>query len=406
MSTLNAFYVAFGIKSNLKFVSTIEGKRQRLIWEFENSGVYGVLNYVSIEILAYGNKDHTYIEDKESNKSLKCFHYTIELPAKDGKNRVIGYYFDQYGNIKSKNIKFNLIEKALKDQGVDLREYYFKSAYIETITTSLGYDLEDLPHSCQKGKGEFFKCIDPFTKMYLLKYGNKIKARCYVWDEGTITFTGKDLEYSNNTKLADRIYAVDGYWKGEMVKKLKEKGIKLIWSEDQDCIEIADNYKAYVDVRYEKDLIDTHIIKDKTPWLDSFNNYDSTTYKLYLYDWKTSGHDVEENEINFSLTTYVFLSQDGSQFTQDNFNLVYDDLTGELIEEEDAVYVSLGSWTGTTKSWNTVWSEYHSGYILERDAYEMIVGDDVDYTYDGSGVSLVDINGQAYLVSGLDIYHA
>lgn len=405
MSTLNAFYVAFGIKSNLKFVSTIEGKRQRLIWEFENSGVYGVLNYISIEILAYGNKDHTYIEDNESNKSLKCFHYTIELPAKDGKNRVTGYYFDQYGNIKSKNIKFSLMEKALKAQDIDLEEYLSKGVCLETITTSLGYDLEGLPDSCQKGKGEFFKCIDPFTQMYLLKYGDTIKARCYVWNEGSITFEKENEKITNTNKLADRIYAVDGYWRGEMIKRLKEEGIGLIWSEEQDEIYLDGNYEAYIDMYEIKDIINEHIKKNKVPWLDSFNQYNSDTYRLYLYDWKYCGYTSDENEFIPSLANYAFLMQNGE--VKQTVNLVWDCVTGVMIPEDDAVYINFGSSAGYyTSSEYVVWSDYHQGHFLEQDSIEMIVDDRIDYTYEGSGLSLIDIEGQTYLVSELDIYSA
>lgn len=337
ISALQAFSHISGIRSKLKLISTIEGKRQRFIWEFESS-IYGVEKYISIEIVSHKDKNHTYIEDSESNKSLKCFHYTIELPAKDGKNRVTGYYIDQFGNIKSKNIKFNLMEKALKAQDIDLEEYLFKGVYLETITTSLGYDLDGLPDSCQKGKGEFFKIIDPFTQMYLLKYGDTIKARCYVWNEGSIiTFEKGDEKITNTNKLADRIYAVDGYWKGEMIKRLKEEGIGLIWSEEQDEIYLDGNYEAYIDMYEVKDIINEHIKKNKVPWLDTFNQYSSDTYRLYLYDWKNCGYTSSENQFDTSLTNYIFLTQDGKAM-----DLIFDNFTGELIPYDDAVYVSLG----------------------------------------------------------------
>ena len=398
MSALQAFLHTSGIKSKFKVISTIEGKRQRFIWEFE-SGIYGVEKYISIEILSHKDKNHTYIEDRESNKSLKCFHYTIELPAKDGKNKVTGYYIDQFGNIKSKNIKFNLMEKALKAQDIDLEEYLFKGVYLETITTSLGYDLDGLPDSCQKGKGEFFKIIDPFTQMYLLKYGDTIKARCYVWNEGSITFKDEDEETTNTTKLADRIYAVDGYWRDEMIKRLKEEGIDLIWSKEQDEIYLEEDYKAYIDVYEIRKTVNIHIEKNKVPWLDTFNQYSSDTYRLYLYDWKSCGYISSENQFDISLANYIFLTQDGKAM-----DLIFDNFTGELIPYDDAVYVSLGDWTGNTACENAVWSEYHSGYILEKNSYAMIVGDEVDYTYRGSGETLVDINGEAYLVSELECH--
>ena len=397
-STLEAFYHVFGIRRNLKVASTIDGKKQRLVCAFEK----GFLNYISIEIVSYGdynNKEHFYIEDDESNKNLKCLAYTIELPTQDGKNRVKGYYFDQYGNHKSKNIKLDLMKKALKAQGINLEEYFPKGVRLETITTSLGYDLEGLPDSCQKGKGEFFKCIDPFTQMYLLKYGDTIKARCYVWNEGSITFEKENEKITNTNKLADRIYAVDGYWRGEMIKRLKEEGIGLIWSEEQDEIYLDGNYEAYVDVYEIREMVNIYIEKNKVPWLDTFNQYSSDTYRLYLYDWKQCGYTSSENQFDTSLADYIFLTEYGKAM-----DLIRDDLTGELIPYDDAVYVSLGDWTGNTASENAVWSEYHSGYILERNSYAMIVGDDVDYTYRGSGETLVNINGEPHLVSELDTY--
>lgn len=403
-STLEAFYHVFGIRRNLKVASTIDGKKQRLVCAFEK----GFLNYISIEIVSYGdynNKEHFYIEDDESNKNLKCLAYTIELPTQDGKNRVKGYYFDQYGNYKSKNIKLDLMKKTLKAQGINLEEYFPKGVRLETITTSLGYDLEGLPDSCQKGKGEFFKCIDPFTQMYLLKYGDTIKARCYVWNEGSITFEKGDEKITNTNKLADRIYAVDGYWKGEMIKRLKEEGIGLIWSEEQDEIYLDGNYEAYIDMYEIKDIINEHIKKNKVPWLDSFNQYNSDTYRLYLYDWKYCGYTSDENEFIPSLANYAFLTQNGE--TKQTVNLVYDCVTGVMIPEDDAVYINFGSSAGYyTSSEYVVWSDYHQGHFLERDSIEMIVDDRIDYTYEGSGLSLIDIEGQTYLVSELDIYTA
>ena len=403
-STLEAFYHVFGIRRNLKVASTIDGKKQRLVCAFEK----GFLNYISIEIVSYGdykNKEHFYIEDDESNKNLKCLAYTIELPTQDGKNRVKGYYFDQYGNYKSKNIKLDLMKKTLKAQGINLEEYFPKGVRLEIITTSLGYDLEGLPDSCQKGKGEFFKCIDPFTQMYLLKYGDTIKARCYVWNEGSITFEKGDEKITNTNKLADRIYAVDGYWKGEMIKRLKEEGIGLIWSEEQDEIYLDGNYEAYIDMYEIKDIINEHIKKNKVPWLDSFSQYNSDTYRLYLYDWKYCGYTSDENEFIPSLANYAFLMQNGE--VKQTVNLVYDCVTGVMIPEDDAVYINFGSSKGYyTSSEYVVWSDYHQGHFLEEDSIEMIVDDRIDYTYEGSGLSLIDIEGQTYLVSELDIYTA
>lgn len=404
ISALQAFLHTSGIRSKLKLISTIEGKRQRFIWEFKK-GIYGVEKYISIEIVSHIDKNHTYIEDCESNKSLKCFYYIIELPAEDGKNRVTGYYVDQFGNIKSKNIKFNLMEKALKAQDIDLEDYLFKGTHLETITTSLGYDLEGLPDSCQKGKGEFFKIIDPFTQMYLLKYGDVIKARCYVWNEGTVKFEERDKTTTNTDKLADRIYAVDGCWRDEMIKRLKEEGIDLIWSEEQDEIYLEGDYEAYIDMREIKDIINEHIENNKVPWLDSFNQYNSDTYRLYLYDWKYNGYTPHENSFITSLADYAFLTQDGKAIKTDN--LVRDCVTGEMISEDEAVCINLGNSAGSyTSSEYVVWSDYHQGYFLERDAIEMIVNDTIDYTYEGSGLSLIDIEGQTYLVSELDIYSA
>lgn len=400
INNLDAFYHVFKINRIFKVASTIEGKRQRFIWNLPN----GCERYINIDIKSSKKTDSFTIEDDESNKNLKCLYYEIELPAENGKDKVTGYYFDQCGNLKSKNIKLDLMKRALSAQNIDLDEYYSNSSSIKIITTSLGYNLEGLPESCQKGKGEFFKCIDPFTQMYLLKYGDKIKARCYVWNEGTITFMSREGEYTNDKKLADRIYAVDGYWKEEMIKRLKEEGIDFIWSEEQNYISITDSYRAYVNVEEIRDLIKTHIEENKVPWLDSFNQYNSATNKLYIYDWKCCGYSVDENEFDSGLSNYVFLTQDGSAFITPN--LVYDDLTGDMIPEDDAVYVDVGNWIGTTSSENATYSNYHSGYILDRDCYEMIVGDEIDYTYEGSGLLLADIEGKAYLISELDSYSA
>ena len=84
-----------------------------------------------------------------------------------------------------------------------------------------------------------------------------------------------------------------------------------------------------------------------------------------------------------------------------------DCVTGEMISEDEAVCINLGNSAGSyTSSEYVVWSDYHQGYFLERDAIEMIVNDAIDYTYEGSGESLIDIEGRTYLVSDHNIYSA
>lgn len=85
------------------------------------------------------------------------------------------------------------------------------------VKPSLGYNL-DIPISCQKGKGSYFKWIDKIAKMALLTDNNgKIVARCLIWDKENIEHNGEPL----NNDIADRLYYNEGIHKVALRNELK-----------------------------------------------------------------------------------------------------------------------------------------------------------------------------------------
>lgn len=78
---------------------------------------------------------------------------------------------------------------------------------LEYLKPSLGYDLENLPYSCQKGKGRFFRWLDDLAKMALLKNNKgEIVARCLIWNKDNIKHNGEPCL----NDLADRLYYLEG----------------------------------------------------------------------------------------------------------------------------------------------------------------------------------------------------
>lgn len=72
---------------------------------------------------------------------------------------------DMVGNIRERSIKQEIFNEILETsegsqefrENLRAAQNILKDKYIlEYLKPSLGYNLEDLPHSCQKGKGCFF----------------------------------------------------------------------------------------------------------------------------------------------------------------------------------------------------------------------------------------------------------
>lgn len=121
------------------------------------------------------------------------------------------------GNVRERVIKQETFNEVLNnsESSQDFRDNLrasqkiLKEKYsIEWLKPSLGYNLEDLPYSCQKGKGRFFEWLDDLAKMALLKNNKgKIVARCLIWNKDNIKHNGEPCL----NDLADRLYCLE--WK-------------------------------------------------------------------------------------------------------------------------------------------------------------------------------------------------
>lgn len=256
---------------------------------------------------------------------------------------------------------------------------------LEWIEVSKGYDLEELPHSCQKGKGYRFRSLDSMAKLALLKIGSRIAARAIVWDSGTILdeTKGKYLK----ERYADRLYYGDSGDRDEFIKALEAEGINLLWGVTNSRLkpETGD---------YSIQINDTSDIS----WLDTFSL--EKEGRLYSYDWVNGGYsdDTLDELASSEGFTRAFLSVDeeGGRDLEDVSNKVYSEYLGEYIDRENAVYSnSEGDWLGED---DAVYSNFQDDYIIYTYAYfSSIENDYIDentYEHNKQIASVVGQNGE------------
>ena len=113
---------------------------------------------------------------------------------------------DMVGNIRERSIKQEIFNEIL-ETSEGSQEFRENLRAAQNILPSLRYNLEDLPHSCQKGKGRFFEWLDDLAKMALLKNNKgEIVARCLIWNKDNIKHNGEPCL----NDLADRLYYLEG----------------------------------------------------------------------------------------------------------------------------------------------------------------------------------------------------
>ena len=275
---------------------------------------------------------------------------------------------------KAANLESKLIELLTNTKPVPCLEW---------IEVSKGYDLEDLPHSCQKGKGYRFEALDNMAQMALLKIGSRIAARAIIWNNNVIydETKGKYL----NSHYADRLYYGDSNDRDEFIKALEAEGINLLWGVTNSRLkpETGD---------YSISIGDTSAIS----WLDTFSL--EKEGRLYSYDWVNGGYsDDTLNELvpDYGFTR-AFLSVDeegGREFT-DTEGCVYSDYMGMYIDRENAVYSnSQGDWLIED---DAVYSNLQDDYLLSDYAYYSSIEDDYidENTYEHSS-QVADVVGQS-----------
>ena len=257
--------------------------------------------------------------------------------------------------------------------------------HLEWIEVSKGYDLEELPHSCQKGKGYRFRSLDSMAKLALLKIGSRIAARAIVWDSDTILdeTKGKYLK----ERYADRLYYGDSSDRDEFIKALEAEGINLLWGVTNSRLkpETGD---------YSISIEDTSAIS----WLDTFSL--EKEGRLYSYDWVNGGYsDDTLNELvpDYGFTrAFLSVDEEGGRDLEDVSNKVYSEYLGEYIDRENVVYSnSKGDWLGED---DAVYSNFQDDYIIYTYAYfSSIENDYIDentYEHNKQVASVVGQNGE------------
>ena len=284
------------------------------------------------------------------------------------------------------NLKADFCKAAKLDEKlIELLTNTKPVPHLEWIEVSKGYDLEDLPHSCQSGKGYRFRALDDMAKLALLKIGSRIAARAIVWDNNVIydETKGKYL----NARYADRLYYGDSSDRDEFIKALEAEGISLLWGVTNSRLKPeTGDYSIQID--------DTSAIS----WLDTFSLEKDD--KLYSYDWVNGGYSEDTlNELasNEGFTrAFLSVDEEGGRDLEDVSNKVYSEYLGECIDRENAVY------SNSQADWLTeddaIYSNFQDDYLLSDYAYYSSIEDDYidENTYEHSSqvASVVGQNGE------------
>ena len=295
---------------------------------------------------------------------------------------------------KAANLESKLIELLTNTKPVPRLEW---------VEVSKGYDLEDLPHSCQKGKGYRFEALDNMAQMALLKIGSRIAARAIIWNNNVIydETKGKYL----NSHYADRLYYGDSNDRDEFIKALEAEGINLLWGVTNSRLKPeTGDYSISID--------DTSAIS----WLDTFGLMKDD--RLYSYDWVNGGYsDDTLNELvpDYGFTrAFLSVDEEGGTELEDRANKVYSEYLGEYIDRENAVY------SNSQEDWldenDAVYSNFQDDYLVSDYAYYSSIENDYidESTYEHSTqiASIVDMGSEwvrtdnpDYVPSKGDEYH-
>ena len=225
-----------------------------------------------------------------------------------------GVMFNDHG-VVVKQIKRSYGEKMWKEivhhkdnyLSITLYESLFipdnSTYHLDWYKVSEGYNLEELPSSCMKGKGDLFIPLDNLAEMAVLVKDstNQMVARCIVWNKGIV-------EKADGTKidkdLYDRLYYVDGEAEEAMISYLADKGIEPLnayW---------CDTFNIRIKNPFNNGLY---------PWMDTFCILRENDY-LYSYDWQDYGYS--QQDITDLARDYPTLEIIGALLSQDG-DIVY-----------------------------------------------------------------------------------
>lgn len=377
-----------------RLLSLVENKKQRVTGKIENNTYVALYNPIEDRWALVINKEAGY----------PCY-------GLDDKGTPLAIYLDKMGNIRERIIKQETFNEVLSnsESSQDFRDNLRSSQQIlkhnytlEYINPSLGYNLEDLPISCQKRKGHFFEWCNGIAKMAILRDNReKIVARCLIWDKEYIKHNGEPCL----NDMADRLYYNESIHKIALKNELKKLGIESMWERDGED-DRPFKYREFTLHLPEdiKEALDITIEDREAPFLDTFNHYNENEGVLYSFHWPNRlGYEYCEWDGD---TTKVLL--DTSGYTMTNEDEVWDDYNECYISRDNAVEPI--NYDGTAHMDNCIYSEYHEGYLLDDgDLIAVNTVDecyDYDYTYVGSGVQLVEIGDKVYFLDSVRRYRA
>ena len=248
------------------------------------------------------------IKIKNPLASNKYLMYSVIF---DEKLRAIAIYIDKKGNEKSKIISFkefyslifsnnmygtDEISEFLKE--IDEIENSYELKFLDLVE---GYNHEDIPHSCQKGKGHLLEQYrDKATLGVLIhKYSKKMVARAIIWNDGVV----KNKKGNPISRTADLIYVYEGKYKEPMKEALKKENIKYLYSGRLD-------YKSfYIELTpNEVDTLEENALAERSAWMDTFSHFNPKERRLYSYNYKRDKNNLIHYDSNIS---FIFLRPEG-----------------------------------------------------------------------------------------------
>ena len=230
----------------------------------------------------------------------------------DDKLRAIAIYIDKKGNIKSRIISFkefysiifsnnmygsDEISELLKE--IDEVENSYELKFLDLVE---GYNHEDIPHSCQKGKGHLLSQYKDKASLGALlhKYSKKIVARAIIWNDGIV----KNKKGNPIGRAADLIYVYEGKYKEPMREALKKENIKYLYSGRLD-------YRSF-NIEWtpdEGDTLEENALAERSAGMDTFNHLNYKENRLYSYNFKRDKTNTIHYDDDIS---FIFLKTDGN----------------------------------------------------------------------------------------------
>lgn len=255
------------------------------------------------------------IKIKNLLASNKCLMYSVIF---DEKLRAIAIYIDKKGNVKSKIIPFkelgNLIYNSRESrdetseflQEIDEVENSYELKFLDLVE---GYNHEDIPPSCQKGKGNLLEQYrDKATLGVLIhRYSKKMVARAIIWNDGVI----KNKKGNPIGRAADLIYFYESKYKEPMKKALQKENIKYLYSGRLD-------YKSfYIQLTaHEVDILEDNAVNEKAAWMDTFSHLNPKERRLYSYNYNRNKINLIHYDPDIS---FIFLKPNGNCITNKSY---------------------------------------------------------------------------------------